>query len=61
MITNDIKHIRKCASIWSANLTFTGLASNSDLVILNVSSIFDNPLYIFLNSKSLKCSSEVTI
>ena len=44
IINRDTKQDRKCASILSSVQTNTGLVSNSDLVILNVSSIFHNPL-----------------
>ena len=44
IINKDTKQDRKCASILSSVQTNTGLVSSSDLVILNVSSIFHNPL-----------------
>ena len=44
IITKDIKQIKNKASMCSSNLTLIGLALNSDLVILNVSSILVSPL-----------------
>ena len=61
IIVKAIKHIKKWAFICSSVHTYIGLPSKSLFIILNESSILDNPWYLFIISLSSSSISDVTI